>query len=353
MNATAVLATPGFTSHAFTVRRGAGSGGLNLQRRPEAPLGPRDVRVRIRAVALNHRDLMLLDGRAGPAERELVPASDAAGEVVGLGAEVTSLRVGDRVISSFFPDWLSGPADAQLTARALGGTLDGVLAEQVVLPESAWIPMPAHLSFVEAATLSCAGVTAWHALFGLEPLLPGAAVAVLGTGGVSIWALQLAKAAGLRVAVTSAHEDKLRRARGLGADATVNYREVRDWGAALQQWTGGRGVDRVLDVGGSDTLAQSIVALRHGGSVAVIGRLSGNQPARFDPAELFIGNKRLTGLMVGSRAMACELVRFVEQQQLRPVIDRVFAFGQAPAAFDYLAGGSHFGKVVIELQPAG
>ncbi len=347
-SALAIPAPARFT--ACTLIRGAGADRLQRVERVAGSLGARDVRVRIHAVALNHRDLMLADGRAGPADRAIVPASDAAGEVVAIGPEVETLAVGDRVVSSFFPDWLSGPMTDRVTARALGGTLDGVLAEQVVLPESAWVPMPAHLDYIEASTLSCAGVTAWHALFGLDPLPPGATIALLGTGGVSIWALQLARAAGHRVLVTSSDDDKLARVRALGADATVNYRQTPDWGAALRTLSGGHGVDRVLDIGGPDTITQSIRALRSGGTVAVIGRLTGSEPARLDPAELFIGGKRLVGLSIGSRAMALELARFVEQSGLRPVVDRVFGYRDAGAAFHYLAAGRHIGKVVIDVS---
>jgi NADPH:quinone reductase-like Zn-dependent oxidoreductase len=257
------------------------------------------------------------------------------------------------VISTFFPDWLAGPVNDTVAARALGGSMDGVLAEEVVLPAIAWVRAPGHLDFAEAATLTCAGVTAWHGLFGLDPIPPGGTVALLGTGGVSVWALQLAKAAGLRAIVTSSDDAKLERARALGADATVNYRTVPDWGAALLEATGGRGVDRVLDIGGPDTIGRSIAALRMGGTIAVIGRLTGTEPARFDPAALFGGAKKLAGLMVGSRAMTQDLARFVEQAQLKPVIDRRFAFEQVGAAYRYLEQAAHFGKVVVEIRPPG
>lgn len=333
----------------YQLRRGAGIDGIqHTERYLPSPRG-NEVRVRIGAVALNHRDLMFADSRSGSGEHLVIPASDAAGKVTAIGPEVTSLAIGDRVVSSFFPDWQAGPATEASTARALGGTLDGVLAEYVVLPETAWVPAPAHLGDVEAATLGCAGVTAWHALFGIEPLPPGATVALLGTGGVSIWALQLAKAAGHRVMITSSDDAKLARARELGADATVNYRRTPKWGAELRRLNGGRGVDRVLDVGGPETLAESIVALRTGGSVAVIGRVTGSALARIDPADLFLGSKRLIGLMVGSRSMAAELARFVEGKALRPVIDRVFGFDQVREAYRHLSTAQHFGKVVIDL----
>lgn len=334
----------------YTLGRGAGPDALGLEQRQEMPLGPHDVRVRIRAVALNHRDLMFADGRSGAPGQSIVPASDAAGEVLEIGSAVRDFRPGDAVISSFFPGWLSGPGTPEAMAGALGGSLEGVLAEQRVMPESAWVRAPANLTPVEAATLPCAGLTAWHALFGLDPLPPGATVALLGTGGVSIWALQLAKAAGLRAFVTSSDDGKLERARQLGADATVNYRQHPQWGALLHDLAGGQGVARVLDVGGPDTLAQSVDALQHGGSVAVIGRLAGAEPARVDPAALFLGGKRLVGLMVGSRAMARDLVSFVEQANIHPVIDRVFPYADAAGAYRHLAASQHLGKVVVRVD---
>ncbi len=335
---------------AYALHCGAGIEGIGRIEREVDPLRANEVRVRIGAVALNHRDLMFADGRSGSGGRLTIPASDAAGTVIAIGPDVTSLAVGDRVVSSFFPDWLDGPATDAVTARALGGTLDGVLAEQVVLPETAWVSTPAQLSDVEAATLSCAGVTAWHALFGIEPLPAQSTVALLGTGGVSIWALQLAKAAGHRVAITSSDDAKLRRARTLGADVTLNYRTTPQWGSELRRLNGGHGVDRVLDVGGPETIAESITALRTGGSVVVIGRMSGNSPARINPADLFLGNKRLVGLMVGSRGMAAALARFVEKEALHPVIDKVFGFAQVHEAYRHLAAAQHFGKVVIDLD---
>lgn len=336
-------------SAAYAVRRGGGIDGIGRIEREIAPPRGKDVLVRIGAVALNHRDLMFADGRSGAGGPLTVPASDAAGTVVAVGPDVGSLAVGDRVVSSFFPDWLSGPATDVGIARALGGTLDGVLAEHVVLPETAWVPAPGHLTDIEAATLSCAGVTAWHALFGIEPLPPNSTVALLGTGGVSIWALQLAKAAGHRVMITSSDDAKLLRARELGADVTLNYRSVPHWGSELRRLNGGLGVDRVLDVGGPETIAESIAALRTGGTVAVIGRISGGSPARIDPADLFLGNKRLVGLMVGSREMAMALARFVEGAKLHPVVDRVFGFDQAQQAYRHLAAARHLGKIVIDV----
>ena len=334
---------------AYGIRRGAGVEGLARITRASAALGPHDVRVRMRAVALNYRDLMVARGDSGVPGLDIVPASDGAGEVVETGADVTRFRVGDRVIGAFFPDWHEGGPEPAKVARALGGSADGVLAEEVVMDENAWAAMPAHLDFVEAATIPCAAVTAWHALFGLDPLKPGDSVLLLGTGGVSTWALQLAKAAGLRVVITSSDDAKLDRAAALGADATINYRCTPEWQDEALRLTGGCGVDRVLDIGGPDTLPRSIAAVRSGGTIAVIGRLTGTSGVTIDPAALFGGSKRLAGVLVGSRAMTEDVVRFVELARIRPVIDKLFDFADARDAYAYLGGAQHFGKVVIRL----
>ena len=337
------------THQAYALPRGAGLGALLRVARHSPALGRNEVRVHMHAVALNHRDLMFADGRSGSGGAAVVPASDGAGEVVAVGADVRTLRIGDRVVGSFFPDWHDGaPAPAQLQ-RALGGSIDGVLAEQVVLPEAAWVPVPGGVDWQTAAAAPCAGVTAWHALFGLGSLPRGAHVALLGTGGVSLWALDLAKAAGLRVVITSSDDEKLARARIRGADATINYRRTPDWEREILKLTDGVGVDRVLDIGGPDTLGRSIAALRLGGTAAVIGRLTGHVAAQLDPAALFGGLKRLAGVMVGSAAMSRELLAFVAQHRLRPAIDREFAFDQASAAYARLASGEHFGKVIIRV----
>lgn len=337
------------TYREYRLTRGDGIDRLAWAPRPRRALAPDEVRVRLRAVALNHRDVMVANGTSGMPGVAVVPASDGAGDVIEVGSAVTAHRVGDRVIASFFPDWIDGPMNDDVTGRALGGSTDGVLAEEVVLPEHAWLAAPRHMDYVEAATLPCAGVTAWHALFGLDSLPAGATVALLGTGGVSIWALQLAKAAGFRVLLTSSDAAKRQAVRALGADGTVDYRATPDWGRALRDLAGTAGIDRVLDIGGPDTLAQSLAAVRTGGSVAVIGRLTGTAPASFDPAQLFGGGKRLLGLMVGSRALAQDLVRFTEAHDLHPVVDRVFDFDDAPAAYRYLETGRHLGKVVVAI----
>ena len=334
---------------AYRIRRGAGIDGLARTTRAKSALGPHDVRVAMRAVALNYRDLMIACGDSGVPDLDVVPASDGAGEIVEIGASVTRFRVGDRVMSVFFPDWHDGTPEAALTARALGGTTDGVLAEEVVSDENAWAAMPAHLDFVEAATIPCAVVTAWNALFVAAPAKPGDSVLLLGTGGVSISALQLAKAAGLRVLITSSDDAKLDRALALGADASINYRRTPEWHLEAQRLNGGRGVDRVLDIGGPDTLPRSIAAARAGGTIAVIGRLTGIGGVAIDPAALFGGSKHLAGVMVGSRAMTEDVARFMQLAGVRPVIDKLFDFAHAREAYEYLGDAQHFGKIVIRL----
>jgi NADPH:quinone reductase-like Zn-dependent oxidoreductase len=333
----------------YEVRDGTGIDALRAGVRPDPEPGPTQVVVRMRAWSLNYRDLMVARGDSGVPGLDIVPASDGAGEVVEVGTSVTRFRAGDRVIGAFFPDWHAGAPEPAKVARALGGSADGVLAEEVVMDENAWAAMPAHLDFVEAATIPCAAVTAWHALFGLDPLKPGDSVLLLGTGGVSTWALQLAKAAGLRAVITSSDDAKLDRAVALGADATINYRRTPDWQDEALRLTGGRGVDRVLDIGGPDTLPRSIAAARSGGTIAVIGRLTGTAGVTIDPAALFGGSKRLAGVLVGSRAMTEDVVRFVELAGIRPVIDKLFDFADAREAYAYLGGAQHFGKVVIRL----
>ena len=339
------------TLPAWHLRRGAGIEGLAPVRLPRHGALRRDeVRVRIHAVALNYRDLVVARGSGQPAGKPIIAASDAAGEVIEVGPDVTRWRIGDRVIGSFFPEWIDGAPTPARVSGALGGSLDGVLVEERVLPEHAWVRAPAHLDFIEAATLPCAGLVAWNALFETPPARAGESVLLLGTGGVSVWALQLAKAAGLRAIITSSDDAKLTRARALGADATINYREHPEWQERAQELTAGVGVDRVLEVGGVDTLARSLAAVRMGGSLAIIGRLSGSELPTLDPAAVYGGFKQLVGVLVGSARMLDSLARFTELHGLRPVVDRVFGFDDAPAAYRHLESGRAFGKIVVRLD---
>ncbi|ALN61841.1 zinc-binding dehydrogenase family protein [Lysobacter antibioticus] len=334
---------------AYRIDSGAGIGALQQFERASAPLGAGQVRIRVRAVSLNFRDLMIAKGTyLRDPVAPFVPASDAVGEIVEVGAAGSLWKVGDRVATSFFPYWLQGAPTPYATRDAFGAVVDGVLAEEIVVSEQSVFAVPAHLDDAQAATLTCAGVTAWNAMFVEAKLQPGASVLLLGTGGVSIWGLQLAKAAGLQAIVTSSSDEKLVRAKALGADATVNYRTTPEWQDEVRALTGGRGVDAVLEVGGKGTLQRSIDAAAMGGTIAVIGGVSGFA-GEFDPFALITGAKRLSGIYVGSRGMAEDLSRFVGVNRIVPVVDRVFGFDQARQAYDYLDGGAHFGKVVIQV----
>ncbi|MBU8896379.1 NAD(P)-dependent alcohol dehydrogenase [Corallococcus sp. H22C18031201] len=322
-----------------------------FEREARAP-GPHEVLVRVRAVSLNYRDLMItrMAGSMTGKVATPIPCSDGAGDVIAVGANVTRFRPGDRVAASFFPHWVDGPVSAQRTAEALGGLdADGMLAEHVVLPESAFYAVPAHLDYAEAATLPCAGVTAWNALFVEGRVKPGGTVLLLGTGGVSVWAMQLARAAGLKTLITSSSDEKLARARALGAHETINYRTTPEWQDEVLRLTHGQGVDMVVEVGGQDTLNRSIASLRMGGRLTIVGRVSGAGGAPVEPISLIVGNKHMTGVYVGSRAMAEDLCNFVTLTGIRPAVDRVFDFADAAQAYAYLESAAHFGKIIIRV----
>lgn len=330
--------------------RGNGVETLTLVERPRPRPGPGQVLVRIRAASLNYRDLMVASGTytRGGSQRPLVPLSDGAGEVIELGPGVTRLRPGDRVAGNFFQRWIDGPPDDAKRASALGGAIDGVLAEEVVLEADAAVRFPDHLSFEEAATLPCAGVTAWVGLFENGRLRAGETVLAMGTGGVSIFALQLAKAAGARVILTSSDDGKLARGKALGADATINYRTTPAWDEAARALTGGRGVDHLLEVGGASTLPTSLRAIREGGHLSLVGLLGGT---RADPEAAARNDRgiRVDAIFVGSVRHFEGLNETVTRARLRPVVDRVFPFERARAAFEHLQAGAHFGKVVVAV----
>jgi NADPH:quinone reductase-like Zn-dependent oxidoreductase len=320
---------------------------LTMVERPSPTVGPGDVRVRVRATSLNYRDVVIARG-AKSRQTPIVPLSDGAGEVVEVGREVTAFASGDRVAASFFPTWIDGPLSDAHHARALGGGQDGMLAEEVVLPASAWVKLPPHLSFEEGATLPCAGLTAYHALFEAGAVRPGDVVLVQGTGGVSIFGLQLAKAAGARVIVTSSSEEKRARARSLGADHVLDYKADPKWGDSARAWTGGRGVDVVIDVGGPGTFDQSVAALRFGGTMSLLGILTGTHGS-VNTHGVFHKTLRVAGIYVGSVAMFESFARALEATRIAPVVDRIFAFDEVRAAYEYLATGTHFGKVVVRV----
>jgi NADPH:quinone reductase-like Zn-dependent oxidoreductase len=323
--------------------------GLALGDETPARPGPSQVRVRVRATTLNYRDLLIVNGPYPVStQAPLVPGSDGAGEVLEVGSAVTRFRAGDRVTTCFFPNWVDGRMTRAGIAGALGGGDAGTFAEEIVLDERALVRSPSHLDFAQAASLTCAGTTAWNALFETGRLRPGNTVLLLGTGGVSIWALQLAKAAGARVIITSSSDAKLERARALGADVGINYLQVPEWGAEVRKLTGGDGVDLVLEVGGEKTVAQSLASVRMQGAVLVIGGVSGLGGSMV-PRQLVGVAVRMQGVYVGSRQMHEDLARFVEVAQIRPVIDRVFAGTEAPEALRHMEAGRHFGKVALSF----
>lgn len=305
---------------------------------------PGEVRVRIHATSLNYHDLLVAIG-AAPTQDGRVPMADGAGVIEAVGDGVTSFELGDSVVSGFFPSWLDGPATIGDFHNTPGDGIDGFAQQYVTLPATAFTHAPAGWSHAEAATITTAGLTAWRALVVEGGIKPGDSVLTLGTGGVSIYALQLAKAAGARVVITSSSDEKLDRARALGADHTINYLAHERWGAAIREWTGGRGVDHVVETGGPGTLAQSIEAVRIGGHIALIGVLTG-RAGQVPIAMLMARQSRLQGLLVGSRREQQDFVRALDvSSSSRPVIDRCFAMPDLASAFAEQQAGRHFGKI--------
>lgn len=329
-----------------------GSFGLDhlrpAQRREPEP-GPGEMLLAVRAVSLNRRDLMTVEGTYNPKQPlPLIPCSDAAAEVVAVGKGVDRFAPGDRVCPIFAQEWLAGEPERERLRSTLGGPLDGTLAERITVPASAAVAVPEHLSDEQAATLPCAALTAWNAVVTLRRIAPGDTVLVLGTGGVSLFALQFARLAGAGVIVTSSSDAKLERALELGAAAGINYRDEPEWARRVKELTGGRGADLVVEVGGAGTLAQSLRAVRMGGTVAMIGALSG-PAAPLSVTPILMRQVRVQGILVGHREGFEAMNRAFAAARLEPVVDRVFPFDRAPDAFRYLASGEHFGKVVIRV----
>ncbi|AQV94071.1 NAD(P)-dependent alcohol dehydrogenase [Cupriavidus necator] len=308
--------------------------------------GSGEITVRIHASSLNYHDFGVVSRGAGPARR--IPMSDGAGVVTAVGPGVTEFSVGDHVVSTFFPTWLDGEPSLSDFATVPGDGVDGFARETVTLPSTAFTLAPAGYSHAEAATLTTAGLTAWRALFVDGALKPGETVLVLGTGGVSVFAQQFAKAAGATVIATSSSDDKLARMRDLGADHVVNYRNDVQWGSTVRELTGGTGVDHVIEVGGAITFDQTITAVRTGGHVAVIGALSGAD-APFNVRQILRKQVRLTGLLVGSRRHQMDMVRALNATAIRPVIDRHFCLQDIADAFRYQTSQQHVGKIVLEI----
>lgn len=325
-------------------------GGLDrldlVEEDPPQP-GPGDVMVRIRACSLNMRDDFAVRGKTPLADGR-VPLSDGAGEVIAVGSGVEALKPGDRVVSTFYPWWLDGEMTPATRRDVPGDSFDGVASEYVCMPAQAFTRAPRGYTHVEAATLTCTGVTAWRGLVVCGKVKPGDTVLVLGTGSVSLFALQFAKAAGARVIATSSDEEKLERLKNLGADAVINYKAVPEWGRKARELTDGRGVDHVIEVGGPATLAQSITACRTGGHIALIGVLTGFAAEVSIPA-LFSNQIRISGISIGSRADQEDMIRAIDVNDLKPVIDRRFPLRDIAAAFTHYAAQKHFGKVCLEV----
>lgn len=321
---------------------------LALAEKPEPKPGPGQIVVGMKAASLNYRDLLTVKGFGGAFPLPLVPFSDGAGDVVAVGGGVTRVKAGDKVCPLFFQSWLSGPVTAESRMKALGGTAPGVLQEKMLIAADGVSKYPAHLSYEEAAALPCAGLTAWRALTVETHVGPGQTVLVQGTGGVSIFALQFAKALGANVIATSSSDEKLERVRALGADHTINYKTVPAWGAKARELTGGKGVDVVVEVGGENTLGQSMDAARVGGSIVIIGVLGGFSVPVMVPL-VFSKNLHIHGISVGSREQFDDMCAHIERWKLKPVIDKTFSFNEVPAALKLMESAAHFGKIAVRF----
>ncbi|NPC72330.1 NAD(P)-dependent alcohol dehydrogenase [Corallococcus exiguus] len=315
---------------------------------PQPQPGPGQALVRIHAVSLNYRDLIIARGTYPGLKLPLIPCSDGAGQVVAVGSGVTRVKPGDRVAPTFFQVWTDGERTQEKVAHALGGSVPGVLSEYVCVDAEGLVLLPDWLSYEEGATLPCAAVTAWNALVPQGGLKRGQTVLAQGTGGVSIFALQFARILGARVLITSSQDDKLQRAKQLGAQWLINYRQTPDWEQEVLTLTGNQGVDHVLEVGGAGTLPRSIAATKEGGHIALIGLLTG-APGKPDTTATSSKHLRVVSTYVGSREMFEDMLKAMSQEQTRPVIDRVFPFAQAREALQYMESGGHFGKIVITL----
>ncbi len=322
---------------------------LRTKERAAKILKPNEVRVKVVATSLNFRDLLVVKGLYNKRlPFPLIPFSDGAGEVIEVGELVTRVKVGDRVAAAFMQMWISGGLKREYGASALGGAVDGMLADHVVLHEEGLLHFPEHLSFEEAAALPCAGVTAWNALIETGGIKAGDTVLALGTGGVSLFALQFAKMSGARVIITSSSDEKLNKARALGASDCVNYRTHDDWDKQVLELTNGDGVDHVVEVGGAGTLDRSMKSVKPGGCISVIGVLAGG--AGFSPMPLLMKNVCAQGIYVGSRQHFENMNVAISHHKIRPVIDKVFAFNEVKEALKYMESGSHFGKIVLRVN---
>jgi NADPH:quinone reductase-like Zn-dependent oxidoreductase len=333
----------------YEIQSDAGIDALTLVERPEPQPGWGQVLIRVRATSLNYRDLIVVQGGYGNKEKlPLIPMSDGAGEVVAVGEGVTRVKVGSRVAGIFFQDWIAGALTKEKMNSALGGAINGLLTEYAVLSQDGLVLLPDHLSYEEGATLPCAAVTAWHALVTKGSVTAGETVLVLGTGGVSIFALQFAKMHGARVIVTSSSDAKLERAKELGASEVINYKSTPNWEERVYELTARNGVDHVVEVGGAGTLEKSIRAVRVGGRISLIGVLTGGA-GEVNPMPVLMKSLTVQGIYVGSREMFEAMNQAIALHQLKPVIDRIFPLTEAQEAYRYMKSAAHFGKIVIQV----
>jgi len=333
----------------FEIQTGFGLENFKPAERPEPKPGSGEILVRIRCVSLNYRDYLTIIGQYNPRYKlPLIPGSDGAGEIAEIGAGVSNFKVGDRVVGVFAPMWKSGIPNFDQLRTTMGGPLDGTLTEYRIFPEDGLLPIPEHLSYEEASTLPCAALTAWSALAVEATIKPGDKVAVLGTGGVSIFALQFAKIMGADVIITSSSNEKLQRAKELGADHTINYSEKPNWAKEVRKITGMIGADHIIEVGGAGTLEQSLKAIRLFGHISLIGVLAGGS-RDLSLLPILMQNIRVQGVIVGSISSFESMNRAISFHNIKPVIDRVFPFEGSPEAVRYLAAGKHFGKVCIKI----
>ncbi len=322
--------------------------------RPMPEPGPGEVLVKMGAASLNYRDLLIAKGgyRSRQKQQGLVPLSDGAGTVAQIGANVHQFEEGNRVTACFFQNWPAGTATEHAMESDTGRAVDGMLQEYCVIPASGLVHTPNHLSDAEAASLTCAGLTAWSAIVRLGQAEPGDAILTQGTGGVSLFALQFAKILGARVAITSSSDKKLERAKALGADHGINYVTNVEWGQAAKDWAGGDGIDNVIELGGTETMKQSLIAVRPGGTLSLIGVLSGATTGNVLLPFIISRDVRLQGVTVGPMDAMAQMCKAIEASNMHPVIDKVFPLDETIEAYQYVASGAHFGKVCISIDAA-
>lgn len=336
---------------AHVLENAFGIDNIHIREQEMPDLDSHEIRIAVKAASLNFRDYLMVTGNYNPKLRlPMVPLSDGAGEVVAVGKSVARFKIGDRVMPTFSQNWIARrPMSDDMRKSTLGGPLDGTAREMMHVPEWAAVEIPEHLSFTEAATLPCAALTAWSALVTMNHTKPGEYVVVLGTGGVSIFALQFAKMLGCKVIVTSSSADKLKHAEALGADYTINYREKTEWAKEVRKITKMRGADHIIEVGGAGTLEQSIRAVRMDGVISLIGILAGSSK-ELNLLPILMQNVRMQGILVGGREAFEEMCVAVKENKLKPVVDKSFAFSELKTAIGHLRDGKHFGKVVVDIN---